>query len=194
MRKLCQYTRPGIGLPVAWSVADDTPGKAAQCSAVAPSCHCRLLTANGITPSAGLWSLTDANNPVCDSFVGKSAFRAPPSFVLDGVHRAAVVVEEVQLAVLVLAEGDDAHRRPRDLRHLLGAVALEAGGPQASRFPVAEDVGSAQLRELLAAVDEPAGDAAGDRVRQLDQGRDGSASARPVSDLIGCGPSIADQP
>ena len=54
-----------------------SPGKAAQCSAVAPSCHCRLFTANGITPAAGVWSLTEANKPVCDSVVGKSAFRAP---------------------------------------------------------------------------------------------------------------------
>ncbi len=35
---------PGIGLPVAWRVVEDTPGKAAQCSAVAPSCHCSLLS------------------------------------------------------------------------------------------------------------------------------------------------------
>ena len=91
--------------------------------------------------------------------------------LLEGVQRAAVVVEEVQLPLLVLAEGDETHRRPRDLRHLLGAVALEAGGPQTARFPVAEDVSSAQLRELLAAIDQPAGDAAGDRVRQLDQRR-----------------------
>ena len=46
-------------------------------------------------------------------------------------------------------------------------------------FPVAEDIGAAQLGELLAAVDAPAGDAAGDRVRQLDQRPGGSASARP---------------
>src|SRR5207237_627105 len=35
----------------------------------------------------------------------------------------------------------------------------------------AEDVGAHQLGEFLAAVDAPAGDAAGDRVRQLDQRR-----------------------
>jgi hypothetical protein len=71
---------PGIGLPLAWRVANDTPGKATQCSAVAPSCHCRLLTTNGTTPAAGVWSFTEANKPVSDSFVGKAAFLAPPSF------------------------------------------------------------------------------------------------------------------
>src|SRR5262245_59032125 len=56
---------------------------------------------------------------------------------LDGVDRAAVVVEKVQLAVSVLAERDDANTRPGDLRHLLRAVPLETSGPQAARFPVA---------------------------------------------------------
>ena len=75
----------------------------------------------------------------------------------------------------------------------LRAVALEAGGPQAARFPVAEDVRAAQLRELLAAIDVAAGDAARDRVRQLDQR--GQDRRRPdLLGLIGCGPSIADQP
>src|SRR5262245_46669116 len=96
------------------------------------------------------------------------------------MYRAAVVIEEVQFAVPVLAEGDDAHRRSSDLRHLLGAVALEARGPQAARLPVAEDVSAAQLGELLAAVDESAGDAARDGVRQFDQRR----TDRRWSDLL----------
>ena len=87
------------------------------------------------------------------------------------MDRAAVVVEEVKLAILVLAERDDAHRRARDLRHLLRAVTFEAGGPQPPRLPVTEDVGAAQLGEPLAVVDAAAGDAARDRVRQFDQCR-----------------------
>ena len=88
-------------------MADDSPGKATQCSAVAPSSHCRLFTVNGITPSAGSWSLTDANSPVCDSVRGKSAFWEPSSFRCERVQRAAVVVEEVQLAVIVFAKRDE---------------------------------------------------------------------------------------
>src|SRR5262249_58847799 len=90
---------------------------------------------------------------------------------LDRVHRALVVVEEVNLAAVVLAEGDDADRWPGDLRHLLRAVPVEAGGPEPARLPVAEDVRAPQLRELPPAVDDAAGDAARDRVRQLDERR-----------------------
>src|SRR5208282_1090995 len=70
---------------------------------------------------------------------------AGPVVSLDGVYRAAVVVEEVELAILVLTKGDDAHRRRSDLWHLAGAIAVEARSPQPARLPVAEDVGSAQL-------------------------------------------------
>jgi hypothetical protein len=80
MRKECQYTRPGTGLPSACRVTDEAPGKASQCSSVAPSCHCRLFTAKGSTPAAGVCDWTDANSPVWDSVVGKSAFLPPPSF------------------------------------------------------------------------------------------------------------------
>src|SRR5262245_4631950 len=84
---------------------------------------------------------------------------------LQRVQRAAVIVQEIELAGVVFAEGGEADRRPRDLGHLLGAVALEAGRPQAARLPIAKDVRPEQLRELLAAIDVAAGDAAGDRVR-----------------------------
>src|SRR5262245_48275617 len=90
---------------------------------------------------------------------------------LEGMQRAAILVKEVQLLLLVLAEGDEPHRRPRDLRHLLGAVRLEPRGPKSSCFPIAKDVRSAQVWELLAVVDQPAGDTAGNRVWQLDQRR-----------------------
>ena len=87
------------------------------------------------------------------------------------VQRASVLVEEVQLTIPVFAEGDDTDRRPRDLRHLPDAVPLDPRGPQSSRLPIAEEIGADQLREPRPVIDQAAGDAAGDRVRQLDQRR-----------------------
>jgi len=111
----------------------------------------------------------------------------------NGVDRAAVVVEEIKFAILIFAEGDDAHQGARDLWHLLDAVAFEAGGPKAPRFPIAEDVGAAQLGKFLAAIDAPAGNAASDRVRNSISA--GTIGVGPIlCGLIGCGPSIADQP
>src|SRR5205807_1725691 len=88
---------------------------------------------------------------------------------LDGMNAAAIVVEEVQLAVVVFAKGDDAHRGAGDLRHLQRAVALEAGCPQTTRFPVAKHVGPAKLREFSATIDESARDAGAERVRIREQ-------------------------
>ena len=80
MRKVCQDTRPGIGLPFAYRVADDGPGRrpSAPPSPRPATAGCSPRT--GRTPAAGVWSLTEANKPVSDSFVGKSAFLATASF------------------------------------------------------------------------------------------------------------------
>ena len=89
----------------------------------------------------------------------------------EGVDGAGVVVEGVQLAVGVLAEGDDADRRRRDLLQLDEFGPLHFRGPDALRDPVAEDVLADELRELLAAVDVPAGHARAFGVRDFDDGR-----------------------
>ena len=60
---------------------------------------------------------------------------------------------------MVFAEGDDARRDLGNLAVRDDFVAVEAGGPDAARFPVAADVGALQFREPLAAVDVAAGDA-----------------------------------
>jgi len=92
---------------------------------------------------------TEANNPVSESLVGKSAFLRRRHSA-DGVHRAAIVIEKVQLAILS-RQGDDANRGPRISGISVVAVALEASGPQTPRFPVAKDVCAAQLGELFTA-------------------------------------------
>jgi hypothetical protein len=74
-------------------------------------------------------------------------------------------------ALPIFTKSDDADRGAGDLRHLLGAIALKAGGPQSACLPVAKEVSAAQLGEALAAIDPAAGDAAGNRVRQRDQRR-----------------------
>src|SRR5437016_5956449 len=75
------------------------------------------------------------------------------------MNGAAIVVEEVQLAVVILAKGDNAYRRACDLRHVQCAVALEASGPQTTGFPVAKYISAAQLGEFSAPIDKPARDA-----------------------------------
>src|SRR5262249_31410567 len=104
MRKECQYTRPGTGLPSACRVTDEAPGKASQCSSVAPSCHCRLFTAKGSTPGGGGWGVGGGKRPGWGRLGGEVAVLPASLFPPDGCNRALGVVGEVDLAALVFAE------------------------------------------------------------------------------------------
>ena len=106
------------------------------------------------------------------------ATRLVPHQFLD---RAVVVVEQVEFAVVVFGEVDDADGRRSQIAKRAGFRRIDRHAPQSPRLPIAEDIAALKFGEPAAAVDDPAGDRRPGGVRHLDRRRhDRRGPAWPV--------------
>ena len=98
-----------------------------------------------------------------------------------------VPVDEIQLAVLALAEGDDLHRGIGDFLVPGDLFAVVPQGPDFAGLVVAVDVGSRELRQALAVVHKAAGDRGGLTVMMSDDGgrdRRGTGAALGEQNIV----------
>ena len=135
--------------------------------------HCSALIENGSTPSATRCSATDGEQARLAQLAGKRVLR-----------RAARRCEPARGSCRRRSRADTA--RPalssaKSTIRTVGSTSSRYGSPSSSpsdlhapdaaRLPIAEDVRAVQLRELLAAIDEAAGDRRPFGVRNLDRRR-----------------------
>ena len=70
------------------------------------------------------------------------------------VNAAVVVVEQIQLAVMIFRESDNADSWLNEFLHRTDLVAIARHAPDATRFPVSKDVSADEFRKLLSSIDE----------------------------------------